>query len=163
MSVQTLRRTGRGVSPTEIALDLAAARKWWLPEVRFDPAARVHTRLTADDDHEAWLLTWLPGQGTDIHDHGGSAGAFVVLAGLLSEWTPEGRRWWPGRLGQTRRLSAGAVRPFGEQHIHQVRNDTLVPAVSLHVYAPRLHSMTRYARAEDRLEALATDRAGRDW
>lgn len=163
MSVQTLRRPGLGSTPTQIALNLAAERRRWLPEVRFEPSERVHTRLAADDDHEVWLLTWLPGQGTEIHDHGGSAGAFVVLAGLLSEWTPEGSRWWPGRFGRTRRLSAGVLRTFGAQHIHQVRNDTLVPAVSLHVYAPRLQTMTRYTRSEDRLEALGTARAGTAW
>jgi hypothetical protein len=135
----------------------------WPVAPRFDAADRWYQRIAVAPGYEVWLLTWLPGQGTEIHDHGGSAGAFVVLAGLLSEWTPEPRRWWPGPPGRTRRLSAGAVRPFGEQHIHQVRNDTLVPAVSLHVYAPRLHTMTRFARAEDGLVALGTARAGSDW
>src|SRR2546423_15641277 len=50
---------------------------------RFDPHERWYTRLVAADDHEAWLLTWHPGQGTDLHDPGGSAGAFPVLAGPL--------------------------------------------------------------------------------
>ena len=39
------------------------------------------------DDYEAWLLTWLPGQSTGLHDHGGSAGAFTVLSGVVEEST----------------------------------------------------------------------------
>lgn len=159
MSLSTLDRTHRAAGPAERAQLLAADPDRWLPAVHFDPAARVHTRIAADDDFEAWVLTWLPGQGTDIHDHGGSAGALVVLSGVLSEWTPGGL----GRGGRTRRLGAGAFRPFGADHIHRVRNDALEPAISLHVYAPRLRTMTRYDLLDGRLRALGTDRAGADW
>ncbi len=79
----------------------------------------------------------------------------------MAEWTPV--RSWFGSKGRTRRLRQGDVRPFGPDHIHQVRNDQLEPAVSLHVYAPRLATMTRYRRSEGRLEVLGTDRAGEDW
>jgi hypothetical protein len=168
MSTQTLLQTRAGRptassagSPARTALRLAADPALWLPAVRFDPAARVHTRIWADDDAEAWLLTWLPGQGTDIHDHGGSAGAFVMLTGTLSEWTPGRSRF--ARRGRTRRWHRGDVRSFGADHVHQVRNDLLEPAISLHVYAPRLATMTRYARTEAGLQALGTDRAGADW
>ena len=119
----------------------------------------MHTRIAADEHSEAWLLTWLPGQGTDIHDHGGSEGAFVILRGTLSEWTPGGLR----SRGRTRRLRGGEVRPFGAQHVHRVRNDAPEPAISLHVYAPRLETMTRYAHVAGCLVPLATDRAGADW
>ncbi|SES82853.1 hypothetical protein [Geodermatophilus poikilotrophus] len=30
---------------------------------------------------QVWLLPWLPGQGTGLHDHGGSAGASAVVRG----------------------------------------------------------------------------------
>jgi quercetin dioxygenase-like cupin family protein len=155
----TLATTG---SPAEIAFRLAASPDRWRPAVRFDPAARVHTLVCADTDFEAWLLTWLPGQSTDVHDHGGSAGALVVLAGTLAEWTPV-RSPWFGPRGRTRRLRRGDVRPFGPDHVHQVRNDLLEPAISLHVYAPRLTTMTRYARVGGLLTPVGTDRAGADW
>ena len=32
-----------------------------------------------------WLLSWLPDQGTPLHDHGTSAGAFAVVDGTLTE------------------------------------------------------------------------------
>jgi predicted metal-dependent enzyme (double-stranded beta helix superfamily) len=159
MSLATLESTQRAGTPARRALLLAAEPELWRPAVRFDAAARVHTRIAADHEFEAWLLTWLPGQGTDIHDHGGSAGAIVMLSGVLSEWTPGGLR----RSGRTRRLRSGDVRPFGADHVHRVRNDALEPAISLHVYAPRLQMMTRYADVAGRLVALGTDRAGADW
>ena len=42
-------------------------------------------------------------------------------------------------------------------------NNSDTPAVSLHVYAPRLHTMTRYAVVGGVLEARALERAGHDW
>ena len=50
-----------------------------------DPVDRYYVRLARQREFEAWLLTWLPGQGTDWHDHGGSAGAFMTLRGVLTE------------------------------------------------------------------------------
>ena len=74
-------------SPLRTALRLAADPSRWRSHVDFDPDRRYYRRLVADEHHEAWLLTWLPGQGTDWHDHGGSGGAFVVLQGALVEGT----------------------------------------------------------------------------
>ena len=62
------------------ATRLADAPHLWEPLVDYDPVSRFYARLALTPEHEAWLLTWLPGQGTDWHDHGGSAGAFVVVA-----------------------------------------------------------------------------------
>src|SRR4051812_19245604 len=72
---------------------LAVARRYaervddWPFAPRFDPAQRWYKRLAGEDDLEVWALTWLPGQGTDLHDHGGSAGAIVVRTGELTEHT----------------------------------------------------------------------------
>jgi len=38
-----------------------------------------------------------------------------------------------------------------------------VPFVSIHVYAPVLTRMTRYAVEHGQLRTLAVDQAGRDW
>ena len=40
---------------------------------------------------EIWLLSWVPGQGTALHDHGLSAGAFAVAQGTLIERVVDGR------------------------------------------------------------------------
>lgn len=69
----------------KIATDLASQRALWEPLVSYDSAARYYVRLALEQEFEAWLLTWLPGQGTDWHDHGGSAGTFITLRGVLTE------------------------------------------------------------------------------
>ena len=156
-------RTAR--TPAEHAFRLADDEQLWLPQVRFDAGERVAVRIaeTGRTDWEAWLLTWLPGQGTGLHDHGGAGGAFVVLRGRLTESTlaPAG----PARFRPVRaQLHPVAVRAFGSRHVHDVRNDGADPAVSLHVYAPVLTTMTRYRLQDDgRLDVLARERAGTDW
>lgn len=147
-----------------IALRLAAQTALWQPQVKYDPLSRHYARLAAADDYEAWLLTWLPGQGTDWHDHGGSAGAFVTVQGTLTE-----RHAWlntagtPTILPEERRLSAGSLRSFGTRHVHRVTNDDLEPAVSVHVYAPALVTMTTYRPDGDRLIATSSQLAGQNW
>ena len=64
-----------------LTTDLAGlARRYvaadWPFAPRFDPTQRWYQRLATADDHEAWVLTWLPGQGTDLHDHGGGGASF---------------------------------------------------------------------------------------
>ena len=162
MSTLTSVRAVR--SPIELARSLADDEGRWLPRVRFDPGERVAVRLgSPDDTWEAWLLTWLPGQGTGLHDHGGATGAFVVLRGSLQETVlvPAGdARFRPVSL----QWESPAVRSFGRRHVHEVLNVSETPAVSLHVYAPALTTMTRYRLDGDgRLDVLTRERAGTDW
>ena len=42
--------------------------------VRFASPARWWARLALTEEVELWLLSWLPGQRTEPHDHGGAAG-----------------------------------------------------------------------------------------
>jgi mannose-6-phosphate isomerase-like protein (cupin superfamily) len=132
---------------------LAADPAEWAAKLHFDTAERWYTRLTNAGGYEAWLLTWLPGQQTGWHDHGGSAGAFVVVSGRLREDSVHG----------VRRLTAGLGRQFDARHVHRVGNDGSAPAVSVHVYAPALTSMTRYEMVGGSLRRLAVERAGADW
>ncbi|PWR13081.1 cysteine dioxygenase [Micromonospora acroterricola] len=141
---------------------LAVAARWvdpatWPVALRYDPAERWYARLATADDHEVWALSWLPGQGTDLHDHGGSAGAFRVVAGTLTEETVVSGRLRP------RPLAAGAGRRFGPRHVHVVTNRGAEPAVSVHVYRPALVRMTRYLLADGRLRVAEVAEAGRSW
>jgi quercetin dioxygenase-like cupin family protein len=134
----------------------------WPFAPRFDPLRRWYHRLANEPDAEVWLLSWLPGQGTDLHDHGGSTGAFVVIAGTLTELTVTTRTAGPPTF-RDNTLRAGEGRSFGPQHIHQISNNGTNPAVSLHVYGPALREMTRYRIDDGRLLVTAVERAGRDW
>ncbi|MFV2174936.1 cysteine dioxygenase family protein [Actinomadura sp. LOL_016] len=122
----------------------------WLPRVRLSPQGRWYERLHRDDDHEIWLISWLPGQSTGLHDHGGSRGAFALALGTLEERD----------LGDARHLSAGDSRAFGAEYVHEVRNVSAAPAISVHAYSPPLATMNRYDLVDGRLVRLVTEEAG---
>jgi hypothetical protein len=143
-----------------IAVRHAATPHLWPVAPRFNPVQRWYHRIAAEPDHEVWVLTWLPGQGTDLHDHGGSAGAFHVLSGSLVEDTVTAGR--PARM-TGRELGEGAGRRFGSRHIHRIRNASDRPAISVHVYGPALTAMTRYRIAGAGLDVVAVERAGAQW
>ena len=151
------------VNLPELALRLAAQTALWEPLIDFDPISRYYARLAKENDFEAWLLTWLPGQGTVWHDHGGSAGAFTVLRGTLTEEHAVVRAGAAPRIAETRELSAGSLRPFGRQHIHKVTNNAFEPAVSLHVYAPALVEMHEYEIDGDLLHLAGCQLVGLNW
>ena len=145
-----------------VAARYAATPDEWPVAPRFTLADRWYHRLAVADDHEVWLLTWLPGQGTDLHDHGGSAGAFHVFAGTLTEDTVDiGSGGAPRITG--RELGEGAGRRFGTRHIHRITNRSNRPAVSIHVYGPALTTMTRYRIGAAGLEVATVEQAGVQW
>ena len=153
----------------DIRLDhLATATRYaadpnsWPVAPRFNAVDRWYHRLAQEPDHEVWLLTWLPGQGTDLHDHGGSAGAFYVYSGTLTEDTvatgPDGAP----RI-TARELGEGAGRRFGTRHIHRITNRSTRPAISIHAYGPALTTMTRYRIGAAGLDVVTVERAGAQW
>ncbi|GAA4886890.1 cysteine dioxygenase family protein [Saccharopolyspora cebuensis] len=124
--------------PVRIARELAADRTSWAPLLRYDPDQRWAGLLHRADGWEAWLLSWLPGQRTDLHDHGSATGAFTVISGTLTETVVRS-------AGEALHvLRPGQSRVFGPDHVHRVRNDGPDPAVSLHVYRPERPRTTRY-------------------
>jgi predicted metal-dependent enzyme (double-stranded beta helix superfamily) len=143
-----------------IAARYAATPDDWPVAARFNPIDRWYRRLAVAADHEVWLLTWLPGQGTDLHDHGGSAGAFQVVSGNLTEDTVTAGT--PVRI-TARELGDGAGRRFGAQHVHRITNRSTRPAISIHVYGPALTTMTRYRVSAEGLDMLAVEKAGVQW
>ena len=87
-------------------------------DVHADPDERWHVRLLRDDRVDVWLISWTTDQGTQLHDHGGSLGAYTVVTGELSE-APGIRR--SGQLVE-RAVSAGDAVAFGTSYVHDVRN-----------------------------------------
>ncbi|MGV9560718.1 cysteine dioxygenase [Streptomyces sp. NPDC003480] len=127
-----------------LARSIAADRSQWEHLVRYDATSRWYHRLRTVPQalgsaragetpigYEVWLLSWVPGQGSGLHGHGRSSGVLTVLHGALTERTERGTRAW----------GAGAQRVFAPGYVHEVVNDTLEPAVSLHIYFPGLTEM----------------------
>jgi predicted metal-dependent enzyme (double-stranded beta helix superfamily) len=117
------------------ALEIAAGK---YPFVDFDAETRWHRRLYRDQRIDVWLISWLPEQGTTLHDHGGSSGAFTVLSGRLTEAVFTG-----GSLVDIEHPAEHSV-GFGPRYVHDVRNLGSLPAVSVHAYSRPLTSMTYY-------------------
>jgi quercetin dioxygenase-like cupin family protein len=112
--------------PSRIAAEVAFDRDRWKSLLRYDPAERFAALIERTDDHEVWLMSWLPGQSTDLHDHGSATGAFTVVSGVLTETVM--------RAGLTHDLRPGQSRVFAPNYVHQVVNNGADPAVSIHVY-----------------------------
>jgi len=112
-----------------------AATDGWLDKVRLNAKRRWYERLYCGPDYDIWVISWLPGQSTGFHDHGESAGAFVVTTGTLEEHRP----------GQKPHLIyPGKPCAFGREYAHDVRNVSLAPAISIHAYSPPLDEMNEY-------------------
>jgi hypothetical protein len=144
----------------EIVGALAARPEGWGELVRFAAGRRWYQRLELADDHEVWLLSWLPGQSTGFHDHGRAAGAFAVAEGRVRERTvAAGRR----PLVRNLNVARGSVRAFGPHYAHDVVNAFAEPAVTVHAYSPPLTAMRRFELTESGLVHTATERAEQDW
>lgn len=118
-----------------LARSIADDRPRWAPLVRYDATTRWYHRLLSLPGYDVWLLSWIPGQGSGLHDHGPSSGVLTVLDGELTERTDRGKRT----------LGSGAQRVFAPGYAHEVVNDSLEPAVSLHIYYPGLTDMPMHA------------------
>lgn len=128
------------VHPARIAAEVARDRGRWAHLLRYDPEERFAALVESTGEVEVWLLSWLPGQHTELHDHAGAAGAFTVVVGALTE-----RAVRAGRQDPTgHAVAAGQTRVFGPDHVHQVHNLGADPAVSIHVYLPYRSVMNRY-------------------
>ena len=120
---------------------------------------RWFTRLHSDDELDVWLISWVPGQATQLHDHSGSLGAMTLLSGALHEYR------WTGRELRRRRLTAGDQAAFPLGWVHDVTwapseaseatgSDTAAatpapaPTLSVHAYSPPLTAMSYYEVTE---------------
>jgi hypothetical protein len=162
----------------EVVRRHAASPAEWLSRVRLSPEGRWYERIHLDEAHEVWLISWLPGQGTGFHDHGGSAGAFAVVWGtLLERRVVRPAHAGPAQTGPmqagpahaglaqagpvlVRPVREGGARSFGPRYVHDVRNAAAgAVAVSVHAYSPPLPAMTRYELTPDGLVRRETEAA----
>jgi Cysteine dioxygenase type I len=121
-----------------IAAGLAAVTVPWELAHGEVPTERRYQRVLATDAYEAWVICWPTGESLDMHDHGGSAGAFSVVSGRLDEAAVE--------AGATvvRSIAAGETVSFRSTRVHAVANSGSTLATSVHVYSPPLSSMVYY-------------------
>lgn len=107
---------------------------------------RRFARLLATAEYEAWLIAWAPAGGLQLHDHGGSDGAFHVACGRLAETFVDPGAGLDLRV---RSVDAGGGVTVPAARVHEVWNPGPERALSVHVYSPRLTSMTFFDRNAD--------------
>ena len=137
-AVHPSRCAGAQPQVAAIADGLAAVAVPWELATGQSPDERQFELILSTESYDAWLIHWPAGSGLDAHDHGGSAGAFAVVSGVLEEHTVV------DSVDVTRRVEAGQSVSFDGAHVHAVRNRADAAATSVHVYAPPLRSMGFY-------------------
>lgn len=126
-----------------------------LPDGGVPDSRRWFTRMHGDDELDVWLISWVPGHPTELHDHGGSLGALTVVSGSLNEFR------WDGTNLRRRRLDAGDQAGFPLGWVHDVVwaprpvarplsaagaeiQRPVAPTLSVHAYSPPLSAMSYY-------------------
>jgi hypothetical protein len=93
---------------------------------------------------DAWVLTWMPEHGTGFHDHYISSVGICVAEGMVRE---DQMRY--GMPAIERHLSAGDRRRGDATYIHRVQHWQGEPAITVHVYSPRLDWVGQYRVGDD--------------
>lgn len=120
--------------------------------VRFSDRTYRRNLVRAGDWYNVWVLCWLNGQRSPIHDHRGSSCAVRVLEGLMTETlfdrAPNGHI----KAMFSRDVQPGGIVGGQDMDIHQVSNLQADDAtlVTLHIYSPPLVMMGTYSIIDDR-------------
>ena len=154
-------RSASKLGPHELMAiaDLLAADATPWPSV-VGNVGREWALISSTDRYEAFAIWWSPGISIDLHDHGDCAGAVAVVAGELFE-TAVVQHQGDVVGTTTTRVRAGGTLSFSGSHVHDVVNRSSSTALSVHVYSPRLTSMTHYTMDGPRLRADRTVRYDR--
>jgi len=165
----TITAEQRLLTPRPLAAEvrrLTSAPAEWVAGVRLDPEGRWYEQIRVDDALELWLISWLPGQSTGFHDHGGANGAFGVVWGELDEYVAE-----RGAVASAANpVPAGKVRSFGPRHVRAAALGHRVRRAAGRVLRRGVHLQPRGGRAagprpgrrhrrDQRLHRLAGGRA----
>ena len=135
------------LSPDElesVACTIADGRDIWEPLARRDPEHRCYELVYEDERMDAWVLSWMPGQGTGFHDHHISGVGLCVAQGTVRE-----DLMVYGGDPCSLELSVGDSRQGGPGYIHRVGYSAGTPAVTVHVYSPRLDWVGQYRLGDD--------------
>jgi mannose-6-phosphate isomerase-like protein (cupin superfamily) len=135
------------LTPDELesaARSIAERRDVWEPLAHSDSNRRRYELVYEDERMDAWILSWMPGQGTGFHDHYISSVGLCVASGAVRE-----DLMVYGAGDQSRELGPGDSRHGGPGYIHRVSHHAGQPAVTVHVYSPRLDWVGQYRLAGD--------------
>lgn len=135
----------------DLVVSVAADHSLWEPHVRFTDHSRYWHRLASRHGADLWLLTWMPDQYTDLHDHGDASATFTVVSGVLNEV-----RVRPGGQLVSSDVRAGSVVTVPAGAVHDVANHGNAPAISIHAYTPRLEQMSFWEIAPEGLRRVST-------
>lgn len=127
-----------------VARDIAARPDIWRPRISTDRQRRRYALVFEDERMDAWVLSWMPGHGTGFHDHYVSSVGLCVAQGSVRE---DQMRYGMDHL--ERRLTAGDSRRGDATYIHRVQHLEGEPAVTIHVYSPRLEWVGQYRLGDD--------------
>jgi hypothetical protein len=127
-----------------VAQRIAARPDIWEPLAHADRERRRYELVYEDDRMDAWVLSWMPGQGTGFHDHYISGVGLAVAAGGVRE-----DLMVYARDHRALHLRPGDTRQGGPGYIHRVTYETGAPAVTIHVYSPRLDWVGQYRLGDD--------------
>jgi uncharacterized NAD(P)/FAD-binding protein YdhS/predicted metal-dependent enzyme (double-stranded beta helix superfamily) len=157
--IRALSQRGTELSLEDAAALLRGSDVRWddvQPYVVQQSRGYARRRVARGDAFELLVLTWRPGQGSAPHDHVGSACAFRVLHGAVTETHFE--LGSDGLVCSERVTQARAndVVVGRDAAIHALANaDSSRLLVTLHVYAPPLPELRCYATRDINVTPLA--------
>jgi uncharacterized NAD(P)/FAD-binding protein YdhS len=134
----------------DLANSLGEAKITWAdvePYVKANPHSYNRATVVLRDRYELLVMTWLGGQSSVAHDHGGSICAMLTVRGTACEGNysvaPDGYV----DLEYETFFHAGEITAGEDAAIHTVSNpatgDDLL--VTVHIYAPPLRDFRRFA------------------
>jgi predicted metal-dependent enzyme (double-stranded beta helix superfamily) len=123
----------------DVAASIAARPDIWEPLVRVDSERRRFELVYEDERMDAWVLSWMPGQGTGFHDHYVSSVGIACVQGKVRE---DLLRFGAPEVEFL--LHPGDTRRGGPGYIHRVQHAFGEPAVTVHTYSPRLDEVGQY-------------------
>ena len=124
--------------------------------IQIDTESYVRT-LVFDSPHVAvFVMAWLPGQRSPIHDHAGSACAVRVVSGhALEQKFEPNADGTVSAVGAPYPVEAGDVTGSFDSDIHAFGNAVKAPAsprdilVTIHAYSPPLAPTRKYVLRRD--------------
>jgi hypothetical protein len=90
----------------QLARDIVARPELWEPLVRVDAEQRRYELIHEDESLDAWVLSWMPGQGTGFHDH------YISRSACAARTAGSARTSW-STAGTTASSTSGRATPAG--------------------------------------------------